>query len=52
MQGTTKLQWSPSIFRSFTGLDLSEFNFVYAEVEKAYSFFEEKRLSRGEGRGR
>jgi transposase len=46
MLGYSKLSRSPSIFRSFVGLDLSEFDSVYAEVEKVYSSFEEKRLSR------
>jgi hypothetical protein len=46
MLGYAKLSRSPSIFRSFTGLDLSEFDSVYTEVEKVYSSFEEKRLSR------
>jgi len=46
MLGYAKLSRSPSIFRSFTGLDLSEFDSVYAEVEKVYSSVEEKRLSR------
>ena len=46
MLGYAKLCRYPSIFRSFTGLDLSEFDSVYAEVEKVYSSFEEKRLSR------
>lgn len=48
MLGYAKLSRCPSIFRSFTGLDLSEFDSVYAEVEKVYSSFEEKRLSRRE----
>jgi DDE superfamily endonuclease len=46
MLGYSKLSRSPSIFRSFVGLDLSEFDSVYAEVEEVYSSFEEKRLSR------
>jgi transposase len=46
MLGYSKLSRSPSIFRSFVGLDLSEFDSVYAEVEKVYSSFEGKRLSR------
>jgi hypothetical protein len=46
MLGYAKLSRSPSIFRSFVGLDVSEFDSVYAEVERVYSSFEEKRLSR------
>jgi DDE superfamily endonuclease/Helix-turn-helix of DDE superfamily endonuclease len=48
MLGYAKLSRSPSIFRSFSGLDLSEFDSVYAEVEKVYSSIEERRLSRGD----
>ena len=48
MLGYAKLCRHPSIFRSFTGLDLSEFDSVYAEVEKAYSSIEERRLSRSD----
>src|ERR1700691_4409123 len=48
MLGYAKLSRSPPIFRSFVGLDLSEFDSVYAEIEKVYSSCEAKRLSRRE----
>ena len=36
----------PSIFRSLTGLEVSEFNAIYTNVEAKYSEYETKRLSR------
>lgn len=36
----------PSTFRSFTGLDVSEFDSVYEKVKSKISEFEQKRLSR------
>jgi hypothetical protein len=35
-----------SLFRSFTGLEVSEFDSIYAKVEPKYDEYEEKRLSR------
>ena len=40
------LSRKPSIFRSLTGLEVSEFNSVYSNVEAKYSEYETKRLSR------
>jgi hypothetical protein len=34
------------LFRSFTGLEISEFNAIYAEIESTYNEHERKRLSR------
>jgi hypothetical protein len=34
------------LFRSFTGLEISEFNAIYAEIESTYNEYERKRLSR------
>ena len=36
----------PLLFRSFTGLEISEFNAIYAEIESTYNEHERKRLSR------
>lgn len=36
----------PETFRSFTGLEVSEFESVYLKVESKYEEFERKRLSR------
>ena len=46
MMGYTKLSRTPSVFRSFTGLDVKEFDSVYAKVEGVYPSTEERRLSR------
>jgi hypothetical protein len=40
-----RLSRKPAIFRSFTGLDVTEFDSVYEEVESRYRDFERKRLS-------
>jgi hypothetical protein len=45
-----KLSKRPQIFRSFTGLDVSEFDSVYDELESRYEDFERGRLSRREDR--
>jgi DDE superfamily endonuclease/Helix-turn-helix of DDE superfamily endonuclease len=42
-----KLSKTPQIFRSFTGLDVSEFDSVYDELESRYEDFETKRLLSG-----
>ncbi len=52
MLGYSRLSKTPSIFRSFTGLEVSEFDSLYAKVEDAYSSYEEKRLSRRKDRKR
>jgi hypothetical protein len=41
-----RLSRKPKIFRSFTGLDVSEFDEVYDVLESQYHDFERKRLSR------
>ena len=42
----TRLSKRPLLFRSFTGLEISEFNEIYAEIESRYNEHERKRLSR------
>ena len=42
----TRLSKRPLLFRSFTGLEISEFNEIYAEIESKYNEHERKRLSR------
>jgi hypothetical protein len=42
----TRLSKRPSLFRSFTGLEISEFNEIYTEIESRYNEHERKRLSR------
>jgi hypothetical protein len=46
MLSYAKLARNPSMFRSFTGLEVSEFDSLYKKVESRYDEFEEKRLSR------
>ena len=41
-----RLSRKPLLFRSFTGLEISEFNAIYAEIESIYYEHERKRLSR------
>lgn len=41
-----KLSKNPSIFRSFTGLEVPEFDSLYSQVESRYEENERKRLSR------
>ena len=36
----------PLLFKSFTGLELSEFDSIYKEIESRYSQYEIKRLSK------
>lgn len=36
----------PSIFRSFTGLEVPEFDAVYTKMQESYASYEEKRLHR------
>jgi hypothetical protein len=45
-----KLSSKPAIFRSFTGLEVSEFDSIYEEAESRYDDFERKRLSKREDR--
>lgn len=46
MLSYSRLSKSPSIFRSFTGLEVSEFDSLYGDVESKYDECERKRLSR------
>ena len=48
MMGYTKLSRIPSVFRSFTGLEVNEFDSVCSKVEEVYPSTEERRLSRGD----
>ena len=41
-----RLSRRPLLFRSFTGLEVSEFNAIYGEIESTYNEHERKRLSR------
>jgi len=41
-----RLSGRPLIFRSFSSLEVSEFDALYAEIEEAYSAFMQKRLYR------
>ena len=43
-----RLSGKPSIFRSFTGLEVSEFDSLYLKAESAYDEYEAKRLSRSD----
>ena len=47
-----RLSGKPLIFRSFTGLEVSEFDSLYVELESTYDEYEEKRLSRRERKRR
>ena len=42
------LSKKPLIFRSFSGLEVHEFNALYSKIEGTYAAFEEKRLFRGD----
>lgn len=46
MLSYTRLSRSPSLFRTFTGLEVSEFDSLYRKVESRYTEFEERRLSK------
>ena len=41
-----RLSKKPLLFRSFTGLEISEFNDIYAKIESRYNEHERRRLSR------
>ena len=41
-----RLSGRPAIFRSFTGLDVSEFNSLYLRLENSYPKYDVERLSR------
>ena len=42
----TRLSKRPLLFRSFTGLEVSEFDAIYVEIESKYSEYKRKRLSK------
>lgn len=44
----TALSKKPSQFKSFTGLDVAEFDSLYSTIESSYEEYEQKRLSRAE----
>ena len=46
MLSYSRLSKSPSILRSFTGLEVSEFDSLYDKVESSYGEYERKRLFR------
>jgi len=41
-----RLSKKPLLFRTFTGLEISEFNEIYMEIESRYNEHERERLSR------
>ena len=41
-----RLSKRPLLFRSFTGLEVSEFDAIYVEIESRYSEYKRKRLSK------
>jgi hypothetical protein len=41
-----RLSKRPLLFRSFTGLEISEFDAIYVEIESRYSEYKRKRLSK------
>ena len=43
-----RLSKTPSVFRSFTGLEVNEFDSILEKVEESYPSLEERRLSRKE----
>jgi hypothetical protein len=52
MLSYAKLSKSPLIFRSFTGLEVNEFDSLYSKVDRVYDSSEERRLSSREERKR
>jgi len=47
-----RLSGRPLIFRSFSSLEVSEFDALYAKIEEAYPAFEQKRLYRADRKRR
>ncbi len=47
-----RLSKKPSLFRSFTGLEVAEFDAIYKEIESKYGEYERKRLSKRKRRER
>lgn len=43
-----RLSKKPLIFRSFSGLEVAEFDVLYSKIEEAYPAFEQKRLYRSD----
>ena len=43
-----RLSKRPLLFRSFTGLEISEFDSIYVDIESRYSKYKRKRLSKEE----
>jgi len=43
-----RLSKRPLLFRSFTGLEISEFDAIYVDIESRYSKYKRKRLSKQE----
>src|SRR5438067_13445141 len=41
-----RLSKRPLLFRSFTGLEISEFDSIYVDIESRYSKYKRKRLSK------
>ena len=52
MLNYARLSRKPLLFRSFTGLELSEFDSIYKEIESRYPQYEVKRLSERKNRTR
>jgi hypothetical protein len=46
-----RLSKRPLLFRSFTGLEISEFDAIYVEIESRYSEYKRKRLSKRKRQG-
>jgi len=40
MMGYESLSRKPSVFRSFTGLEVAEFDSLYAKIEEGYEGYE------------
>ncbi|MEM2761017.1 MAG: transposase family protein [Nitrososphaerales archaeon] len=47
-----RLSRKPSLFRSFTGLEVSEFDEIYRKIASRYDEYERRRLSKGKKRKR
>lgn len=52
MLNYVRLSKKPSLFKSFTGLEVAEFGAIYKEIESQYEEYERKRLSRRKRRER
>ena len=46
------LSRKPLIFKSFTGLEVQEFDALYSKIQESHTAYEEKRLHRRTGRER